>query len=98
MKWAQSNLGKYGNIRPLNNLHKMPFKSLAATNPAELAKWQGRRIHDDLLEFIPARYPESRNIVLATAFLTLGARYAKRAGVDGNEIALFVGEEQEKCV
>lgn len=93
----RDNLGKFGAVKPLNKMQRIPVRNLGSTSPDELETHQARMIWRDVQAFIPVRYPEGRNIVLATAFLTLGATYAKRAGVDGSEIARFISEEQEKC-
>ncbi|WP_460273820.1 hypothetical protein [Celeribacter sp. ULVN23_4] len=98
MKWQNSNLGKFGATKALNNLHKLPLKNLAATSLDKLEDYRARRIYDDMTAFVGVRYPETRNVVLARSLLTLGALYAKRAGVDGEEIALFISEEQSKHV
>lgn len=97
MKTSHDNTGKFGRVRPLTRMQRLPFRDLAATSRAELEGHQARRVWADLRAFIPIRYPEGRNIVLATVFLTLGAQYAKRAGVDAGEVVRFVSQEQEKC-
>ena len=89
------NICAFKAVKPLRRMSRPPFKTDFA--PDELERWQAKRIFKDLQAFIPARYPEQRNIVLSTVFLTLGAFYAARAGVDGSEVVQFVAEEQEKC-
>jgi hypothetical protein len=96
MKKQADNIGKFGLMKPLRNMRRVRGRVDFST--AELEQWQAKRIYRDMQAFIPARYPEQRNIVLSTVFLTLGAAYAARAGVDGSEVVQFVAEEQEKCV
>lgn len=95
MKVEHDNTGRFGSLRPLQRMGRVYGKR--DHSPAELEQWQAKRIFKDMQAFIPIRYPRQRNIVLATTFLTLGAAYAARAGVDASEVVQFVAEEQDKC-